>query len=63
MSKYVELFSALYASGKWSIDELKRLAVLNFLRVFKEVEKVRITGVLNPTPVRVPGMRGFELCR
>ena len=59
----MELFSALYASGKWSIDELKRLAGLNFLRVFKEVEKVRITGVLNPTPVRFPGMRGFELCR
>jgi hypothetical protein len=40
VSKYVELFSALYASGKWSIEELKRLAGLNFLRVFKEVEKV-----------------------
>jgi microsomal dipeptidase-like Zn-dependent dipeptidase len=36
----VELFSALYASGKWTIEELKRLAGLNFLRVFKEVEKV-----------------------
>jgi membrane dipeptidase len=41
VSKYVELFSALYASGKWTIEELKRLAGLNFLRVFKEVEKVR----------------------
>jgi membrane dipeptidase len=45
VSKYVELFSALYASGKWSIEELKRLAGLNFLRVFKEVEKVRLLKV------------------
>eukprot|EP00090_Calanus_glacialis_P008674 TRINITY_DN17031_c0_g1_i2.p1 TRINITY_DN17031_c0_g1~~TRINITY_DN17031_c0_g1_i2.p1 ORF type:complete len:1005 (+),score=154.48 TRINITY_DN17031_c0_g1_i2:450-3464(+) len=40
VSKYVELFSALYASGKWTIQELKQLAGLNFLRVWREVEKV-----------------------
>ena len=42
VSKYVELFSALYASGKWTIQELKQLAGLNFLRVWREVEKVGI---------------------
>ena len=42
VSKYVELFSALYASGKWTIQELKQLAGLKFLRVFREVEKVGI---------------------
>ena len=40
VSKYVELFSALYATGKWTIQELKQLAGLNFLRVWREVEKV-----------------------
>ena len=45
VSKYVELFSALYASGKWTIQELKQLAGLNFLRVWREVEKVGILGI------------------
>ena len=40
VSRYVELVSALYASGKWSIEELKKLVGLNFLRVYTEVEKV-----------------------
>ena len=40
-SKYPELFAALLTSGMWSYDDLKKLAGLNFLRVFKEVEKVR----------------------
>ena len=68
VSKYVDLFSALYASGKWSVQvfaktyhhifytlvsdnfnsffyclnvqELKQLAGLNFLRVWREVENV-----------------------
>jgi len=40
VSKYVELFSALYASGKWTVQDLKQLAGLNFLRVWREVESV-----------------------
>jgi hypothetical protein len=42
VSKYVELFSALYGSGQWTVLELKKLAGLNFLRVWREVEKVGI---------------------
>ena len=41
----MELFSALYASGKWTIQELKQPAGLNFLRVWREVEKVCILRV------------------
>ena len=41
VSKYPALFVSLLASGSWSVDDLKKLAGLNFLRVFKEVEKVR----------------------
>ena len=44
VSKYVELLSALYASGKWKLDELKKLVGFNFLRVFREVEKVTYEG-------------------
>jgi len=40
VSKYVDLFSALYASGQWTVQDLKQLAGLNFLRVWREVEKV-----------------------
>lgn len=40
VSKYPALFVSLLASGSWSVDDLKKLAGLNFLRVFKEVEKV-----------------------
>ena len=40
MSKYPALFASLLASGAWSLDDLKKLAGLNFLRVFREVEKV-----------------------
>ena len=42
MSKYPDLFATLLASGMWTIEDLKKLAGLNFIRVFKEVEKVRI---------------------
>ena len=42
VSKYVELLSALYASGSWQVDDLKKLVGLNFIRVFREVEKVTI---------------------
>ncbi len=40
MSKYPQLFATLLASGMWTMEELKMLAGLNFLRVFREVEKV-----------------------
>ena len=40
VSGYPELFVALLDSGDWAVDELKKLAGLNFLRVFKAVEKV-----------------------
>ena len=42
VSKYPALFASLLASGAWSLDDLKKLAGLNFLRVFKEVERVSI---------------------
>ena len=41
VSKYPALFASLLASGAWSLDDLKKLAGMNFLRVFREVEKVR----------------------
>ena len=41
VSKYPVLFGGLLASGSWSLDDLKKLAGLNFLRVLREVEKVR----------------------
>ncbi|KAJ9600120.1 hypothetical protein L9F63_009596, partial [Diploptera punctata] len=41
VSSYPTLFAALIGTGKWSIEDLKKLAGLNFLRVMQEVEKVR----------------------
>ena len=41
VSKYPKLFSTLLASGMWTIEDLKKLAGLNFLRVFREVERVK----------------------
>ena len=41
VSKYPALFASLLASGAWSLDDLKKLAGLNFLRIFREVERVR----------------------
>ena len=40
VSKYTALFSELYGSGDWSLLELKKLAGLNFLRVWREVQAV-----------------------
>ena len=37
---YPELFVALLDSGDWSVEDLKKLAGLNFIRVLKEVETV-----------------------
>jgi membrane dipeptidase len=44
VSKYPDLFDrlALIDEPKWSTKDLKKLAGLNLIRVFKEVEKVRI---------------------
>ena len=43
VSKYPELFATLLASGMWTLEDLKKLAGLNFVRVFQEVEKVSVT--------------------
>ena len=40
---YPELFVALLDSGTWSLEDLRKLAGLNFLRVLKDVEKVGLT--------------------
>ena len=37
---YPELFVALLDSGTWDVEDLKKLAGLNFLRVLKDVEQV-----------------------
>ena len=42
VSKYANLFSSLYGSGNWTLLDLKKLAGLNFLRVWREVEKVKL---------------------
>ena len=42
VSKYPELFTTLLASGMWTLEDLKKLAGLNFVRVFQEVEKVGV---------------------
>jgi membrane dipeptidase len=45
VSKYPDLFDRLAKKGRgyepWSRDELKNLAGMNLIRVFKDVEKVR----------------------
>lgn len=41
VSSYPNLFAALIGTGKWTVEDLKKLAGLNFLRVFQDVEKVR----------------------
>ncbi|XP_015178844.1 PREDICTED: dipeptidase 1-like [Polistes dominula] len=41
VSKYPDLFIELIRSGKWSVLDLKKVAGLNLLRVFKKVERVR----------------------
>jgi membrane dipeptidase len=51
VSKYPNLFERLAQidEPKWSTKDLKKLAGLNLIRVFKEVEKVRIkyTAILS----------------
>ena len=46
VSKYANLFSSLYGSGNWTLLDLKKLAGLNFLRVWREVEKVGDSQIL-----------------
>ena len=41
VSTYPKLFTTLLASGMWTLEDLKKLAGLNFLRVFREVERVK----------------------
>lgn len=41
VSSYPTLFAELIGTGKWTIEDLKKLAGLNFLRVFQDVERVR----------------------
>ncbi|XP_063584636.1 dipeptidase 1-like [Penaeus indicus] len=40
VSKYPELFAELLQDPSWSLQDLKKLAGLNFLRVFGKVEEV-----------------------
>jgi membrane dipeptidase len=40
VSTYPALFTALLASDSWSLEDLKKLAGLNFLRVMRTVEQV-----------------------
>nr|XP_040582175.1 uncharacterized protein LOC121130504 [Lepeophtheirus salmonis] len=42
VTKYPTLFASLLATGVWSLEDLKKLAGLNFLRVFREVERSAI---------------------
>ena len=51
VSKYPALFAGLLASGTWTLDDLKKLAGLNFLRVLREVERVRIRRSLTKTKI------------
>ena len=41
VSKYPDLFEALYDTGRWSATDLEKLAGRNLLRVFRDVEKVQ----------------------
>ncbi|XP_063236741.1 dipeptidase 1-like [Bacillus rossius redtenbacheri] len=41
VSMYPELFAELLRSGNWTVDDLKKVAGLNVLRVFAGVEQVR----------------------
>lgn len=51
VSSYPVLFAELIRSGKWSAEDLKKLAGQNFLRVMREVEKV--------SPRRLQGWPGL----
>lgn len=40
VSSYPELFAELLRDPSWSLKDLKKLAGLNFLRVFKKIAEV-----------------------
>ncbi|TRY62028.1 hypothetical protein TCAL_01500 [Tigriopus californicus] len=67
VSKYPELFSMLLASGMWTLEELKKLAGLNFIRVFQEVEKVsmrlRSESLPHEEHIRPEDIKDFISCR
>jgi membrane dipeptidase len=56
VSKYPQLFERLAQidEPRWSTEDLKKLAGLNLIRVFKEVEKVRIKQRYSTSFVRAP---------
>ncbi|CAG7726331.1 unnamed protein product, partial [Allacma fusca] len=39
VSKYPNLFAKLLEDARWTAEDLKKLAGLNFLRVFRRVEQ------------------------
>ncbi|ERL87010.1 hypothetical protein D910_04412, partial [Dendroctonus ponderosae] len=41
VSSYPTLFAELIGTGKWTVEDLQKLAGLNFLRVMQKVEKIR----------------------
>jgi membrane dipeptidase len=47
VSSYPALFEALFDTGRWSEEDLEKLSGRNFLRVFKDVEKVTILVALH----------------
>ena len=47
VSRYPYLFAELLRDESWSEEDLKKLAGLNFLRVFKRVEQVGVCLYLN----------------
>ncbi|XP_076029223.1 dipeptidase 1-like [Oratosquilla oratoria] len=49
VSKYPDLFAELLTDPTWSLQDLKKLAGLNFIRVFTEVEEVK-HQLLNEKP-------------
>ncbi|KAJ9585529.1 hypothetical protein L9F63_002674, partial [Diploptera punctata] len=60
VSKYPHLFAALLEDPSWSEEDLKKLAGLNLLRVFRAVEEVRekwqLAAVM-PVEELIPGSR------
>ncbi|KAL1491336.1 hypothetical protein ABEB36_011945 [Hypothenemus hampei] len=65
VSTYPTLFAELIGTGKWSVDDLKKLAGLNFLRVMQNVEKIRDEfrrANVPPYEDVMPRPKGFGNC-
>jgi len=45
VSGYPALFAALVDTGRWTDEDLEKLAGRNLIRVFKDVEKVQISNL------------------